>query len=119
MCILLSENRVLLFFTSCFWKLFFFFLAKITFLVLEVWGLFQAKNKILIYASPKTRPTLYILEYCQSSPLSMNPPYLQIKIDCSHEMVSAHCFTLISELHTLLIVFANVNFIIDILSSPS
>lgn len=49
----------------------------------------------------------------------MNPLYLQIKIDCSHEMVSAHCFTLISELHTLLIVFANVNFIKDILSSPS
>ena len=118
MCILISENRVLLFLLLVSGN-FFFFLAKITFLVLEVWGLFQAKNKILIYASPKTRPTLYILEYCQSSSLSMNPPYLQIKIDCSHEMVSAHCFTLISELHTLLIVFANVNFIIDILSSPS
>ena len=49
----------------------------------------------------------------------MKPAYLQIKIDCSHEMVSAHCFTLISELHTFKIVFANVNFIKDILSSPS
>lgn len=67
MCILLSENRVLLSLLLVSGN-FFFFLAKITFLVLEVWGLFQAKNKILIYASPKTRPTLYILEYCQSSP---------------------------------------------------
>ena len=69
MCILLSENQVLLFLLLVSGNFFFFFfLAQITFLVLEVWGLFQAKNKILIYASPKPHPTLYILEYCQSSP---------------------------------------------------